>query len=126
MPIVRALGVHEPAGHLARRVQQKRKRTRRVVFEDPEIRVVDARVDRQFRQVAAHEREVMQHVEPADFANPVERGLVADVAAERVRRVRRIHDDAAAANDVGCLREQSALRMRRMDGEVLAHGGFMK
>jgi hypothetical protein len=69
---------------------------------------------------------VMQHVEPANFANPVERGLVADVAAERVRRVCRIHDDTAAANDVGCLNEQSALRMRRMYGKILAHGGFTR
>ncbi len=64
----------------------------------------------------------MQLVEASNRPDPIERGLVADVATERIRRVGRIHDHAAAAHDVRGLREQPTLRMRLMHGKVLAHG----
>ena len=50
------------------------------------------------------------------------RRLVADVATERVRRIRGIDDDAAAADDVRRLNEKPPLRMRVVYGKVLAHG----
>ncbi len=59
-------------------------------------------------------------------ANPLDalhRGLVADVAAERVTRIGRVNDDAAAVDDRDRLLDQPALRIVRMNFEILRHRG---
>jgi hypothetical protein len=116
------LRVHESTRHLGGGTQNERVGTGRVRFQQPIDRVVDARVGGQLRQVAAHEGEVMACIEAPDTANTIQRRLVADLAAERVGRVRRIHDDAAGAHDIHGLANEPRLRILRMYLEKLAHG----
>jgi hypothetical protein len=58
-----------------------------------------------------------------DATDALERVFVANVTAERVTRIRRIRDDAAAPHDLGCAPDQPGLRVNRMDLKVLAQGG---
>src|SRR6185369_3907890 len=82
--------------------------------------VVHARVMRDLRQVAAHEREVMMLVGLADARDALHRLLVADVAAERVAGVRRVHDDAALTDQGHRLPYEARLRVLGVDLEITA------
>ena len=58
----------------------------------------------------------------ADAANSLERGLVADVATERIARVRRIHDHPAGTQTLDRLTNEPALRGYRMQLQIDTHG----
>jgi hypothetical protein len=61
-------------------------------------------------------------VNPANAAQALERGFVADVATEAVARVGGIGDHAAGADNIRGLADQSWLRIFRMNREKLGHG----
>ena len=63
-------------------------------------------------------------VDFADGEDAFHRGFVAEFTAERVAGVGGVHDDSAAADDVGGLFDQAFLRVVGVDGEELCHGGF--
>src|SRR5262245_58511522 len=52
-----------------------------------------------------------------------ERVFVADVATQRIARVRGVCDDPTLAHDIRGTADQPGLRVDRMDLEVLAQGG---
>ena len=64
----------------------------------------------------------MMAVGLADVADPLQRGLVADVTAERVARVCRVDDDAAAAQALDRLTNEAPLRGYRMKLQIDTHG----
>ena len=60
-----------------------------------------------------------------DFAKATQlfqRHLVADMTAERITGIRGVANDAALTQDPRGLCDQSGLRMRRVNAEVLGHG----
>src|SRR5688572_32023719 len=63
----------------------------------------------------------MALVHVPDAADALHRRLVADMAAERVARVRRIGDDAPVADDVHRRADEPRLRVLRMNRKVLRH-----
>jgi len=65
---------------------------------------------------------MMMPVGAANASQALERGRIADVAAERIARVGRIGDDPAAAHDLGRAANQSQLRILPVQLEVLGHG----
>ena len=113
----------------ARKARQDAKQQRRAgspgqpqeSVEQAVLRVVDLRVRGNFRQVAAQQRQVMPFVHPAHEADALNRGLVADMAAQRVAGIGRIDHDAALADDLAGLPDEPRLRIARMHGEALRH-----
>src|SRR6476469_7543840 len=95
--------VQQALGDLTRRVEDERVAARCCRFQKPELNVVDSRVLSDFRQIAAHQREVVAFIETTDRADSLHRGFVSDPAAQRIARIRRINDDAAAAYDLRSL-----------------------
>ncbi len=89
--------------------------------DDAELPVVEPREAARVRQVAAHERQVMRVVDAANVADALGRADVAQLAAERVARVRRIGNDATLAQDDRRLPDQARLRVRRVNAEKLGH-----
>src|ERR1700722_11273536 len=89
--------VFQSARRLARRFQEKSVRSGCMTAQQPVLPVLDDRVLADVGEVAAYQGEMVMAVGLADAADPLERGLVANVAAERVARVRRVDDDAARA-----------------------------
>ena len=63
-------------------------------------------------------------VDFADGEDAFHRGFVAEFAAERVAGVGGVHDNPAAAYDIGSLFDQAFLRVVGVDGEELCHDGF--
>jgi len=61
----------------------------------------------------------MSGVDAADDPDALHRRLVTNVAAERITGIRRINDDAAAADDFRSTLDQARLRTLRMDGKKL-------
>ena len=57
---------------------------------------------------------MMMPVRLADAADALQRVLVADVAAQRVAGIRRIHDEPALAHDLRGLPDQAQLRILGM------------
>ena len=102
-------GVLQPLGRFAGRLQNEGIGTGSERLERPVLLIADARVSGDLRQVAAHEREMMMLVGLADSGDALHRGLVADMAAERITGVGRIDDDAALTNDVHSLPDQARL-----------------
>ena len=94
----------------------------RVRAQQPILPVVDHRVLADVRQIAAHQGEMMIAIRLADVADALERRLVADVAAERIAGIRRIDDHAAAAQGLGRLTYEAALRRYRMQLQIDTHG----
>ena len=111
-------GILQPLRRLARRRQDERVRPRRERLQRAVLLVVHARVVRDLRQIAAHQREVMMLVGLADARDALHRLFVADVAAERIAGIRRIHDDAAGADQRDRLPDEARLRVLRVDLEV--------
>ena len=75
---------------------------------------LDPRVAPDLAQIATDEREMVVPVSLANASNPLQRVLVADVAAERVAGIRRIHDQAAGAQDLDGATDQAQLRVLGM------------
>ena len=101
--------------HFARGLQDERIASGCRRFQQAEVRVIELRVLRNLSQIAAHERQVVPFVHPTDGTHALHRGLVADVTTERIARIRRVNDDAPAANDLGSFADQSGLGILRMD-----------
>ncbi len=100
----------ESARRLARGLEEKRVRPRGVTAQQSVLPVLDHRIFADVGKVAAHQREMMITVGLADAADTLEGGLVADVAAERVARVRGVDDHAARAQTLDRLADEAALR----------------
>ncbi|MCY1188003.1 hypothetical protein D9M73_290510 [compost metagenome] len=60
-------------------------------------------------------------VQLAQGTHPLDRALVADLTAQRVGRVGRIHHHPTLADDLDGLFDQARLRILRMNLEKLAH-----
>lgn len=89
--------------------------------QQPILPVVDDRVFADVRKIAAHQREVMISVRLANLADALERGLVADMTAERITRIRRINDHRAATQRFDRLSHIAPLRSNRMQLQIDAH-----
>jgi len=113
--------VLQPAGHLFGRGQDERVAARRRRLDGPEHRVVDVDELAQLGEVLAYQREVMPVVELADRPDPGDAVGVAELAAERVARVRWVSDHATRPHDIGDLGDRPPLRIGRMDVEVPGH-----
>jgi len=83
--------------------------------------VLDHRILADLGKVAAHQREVMIPIRLPNGADAFERRLVADVAAERIARIRGIDDHSAAAQHVGGLTHEAPLWGHRMQLQVDTH-----
>ncbi|GAA5240530.1 hypothetical protein BMMON2_33520 [Burkholderia mallei] len=84
--------------------------------------VVDHRERRELGQIAHEQRQVLLVVEPADAAHALDRILVVQMARERVARIGRQRDHAAATHDFGRLPDKARLRIIRVNPEELGHG----
>jgi intracellular septation protein len=73
------------------------------------------------REITAHQREVMIAVRLANLADALERSLIADMAAERIARIRRINDHPAAPQRLYRLAYVAELRRDRMQLQIDAH-----
>ena len=60
-------------------------------------------------------------VDVADAPDPFHRRLVADVAAERVARVRRVGDHASVTDDFDRVPDEPRLRVLRVHRKILGH-----
>jgi hypothetical protein len=65
---------------------------------------------------------MMARVNLADDTHALHCRLVADMAAERITRVRGVNDDATAAQNFRRLPDKTRLRIIGMDGEQLSQG----
>lgn len=72
--------------------------------------IVDHRVLADFREIAAHQREMMIAVRLTDVAYAFERRFIADMAAQRIAGIRRVHDYSTAAQRFDRLAHVAALR----------------
>ena len=107
--------VQQAPRNFARGVQYEGVCTGGTGAEHAVLPVVDPRVHRRLADVAANQREVMPRVDAANAAYPFHCRLVADVAGQRVARVRRISDDPPLAQDVRRLPDQPRLRIEQMN-----------
>src|SRR5580658_9471667 len=114
--------VFQSARRLARRFQEKSVGSRRVTAQQPVLPVLDDCVLADVGKVAAHQGEMVMAIGLADVADPLERGLVANVAAEGVARVCRVDDDAARTQALDGLTNEPALRGYRMKLQIDTHG----
>ena len=117
------LRVHQALWNLFGGRQHKGKRPGCEVFEDPIVGVADPCVVGDLREVPAGEREPMLVVQLPDPANTFQRLLVTDVAPKRVGRIRGIHQKTTAGDNFCRPVQQTLLRMRRVNGEILTHRG---
>src|SRR6185436_9100891 len=92
--------MQQPARHVARGAQDERIAAGRIGPDETELQVIHLRELADLGEVAAQQREMMALVHVADLPQALHRGLVADVAAERVTRVRRIRDHSTTTDDV--------------------------
>jgi intracellular septation protein len=84
--------------------------------------VVDHGVLTDVRKITAYQSEVMIAIGLANFADALERGLVADMTAERIARICRINDHRATAQRLHRLADIAALRSDRVQLQIDAHG----
>jgi intracellular septation protein len=90
--------------------------------QQPILPILNQCVLAHFREVAANQSEVMIAVSLADFANSLERRLVAYVATQCVAGVRGIDDYAAATQNFNRLSNVATLRRDRVQFQIDAHG----
>src|ERR1700757_2806364 len=67
----------------------------------------------------------MPLIELADRPDPRDAVLVAELAPERVARIRRIGDHAARPHDIGDRSDRPPLRVGRMDVKVPGHATIL-
>ena len=106
---------------VTRRFQQKRIRPRRVCAQQPILPIIDHRVLADVGEIPANQCEMMIPVGLTDFSDAFQRGLIADMTAQCIARIRRIHDHAAAAQDVDRLAYVAQLRGYRMQLQIDTH-----
>ena len=112
-----------PARRLPRCGKQERIRSRSACLEQAKLGRVDARIPAGLPDTAADEREVMIPVRLAYPPYPLERSLVADLAAERVAGVGRVGNDASLAHDRCGATNEPRLGIRRVEREQLTQFG---
>ena len=83
--------------------------------------IIDHRILADVRQVPAYQREMMIAVSLSDLADAFQRGLVADMAAERVTGVGGVDDDRSAAQSLDRLTHKAALGTDRVQLQIDAH-----
>jgi intracellular septation protein len=113
--------VLQAARCLTRGLEQKSVRPGRVRAQQPVLPIVHYRVLADIREIPAHQREMMIPVRLTNVADAFERGLVADMTAERITGIGGVHDDPAAAQCFNRLAHIAALRGDRMQLQVDAH-----
>jgi hypothetical protein len=113
--------VRDTPRHLLGRLEDEGERPGRAELEQPVLAVVDARVARELAEVAAQQGQVVLVVHRADAAQTFGRGLVVQMAHERIARIGRDRRDAARVQDLRGLLQQARLRVVGMDFEVLRH-----
>jgi intracellular septation protein len=113
--------VLQAARSLPRGLEQKGVRPRRVRAQQPVLPIIDHRVFAHVGKIPAHQREMMIPVGLTNFADAFERGLIADMTAERITRIGGVHDDGSAAQRFNRLAHIAALRGDRMQLQVDAH-----
>ena len=113
--------VLQALGHLARRRENEGIRTWRHGLNEPVGPVVDARVNADFREVAAHEGEVMLFVRLADPVNPADSPCIANVATKGITRVRRVRNQPTATDGLHNRRDPPRLRVARMNFDQSGH-----
>ena len=95
--------------YAARRLEQEGVRARRECAQGAVLRVVDTCVLGDFREIPAHQGEVVVRLDAADAADALKRVLVAHLAAQGIAGVGGIDDDAAVLDDLYRLTDQSGL-----------------
>jgi hypothetical protein len=100
-----ALFVGDALGQFLGGGKDERVRTRRQLFEQTKLAIVDARIGRDFRQIAADQRELVMAVEIADPAQAFGGLAIVEMTAERVAGVGRIGDHRTVADALGDLRQ---------------------
>jgi hypothetical protein len=113
--------MRQPPRHFPRRLEDEGVRARRDVADQPVLGVVDLGVVGDLRQVAAQQRQVMALVDAADPPHAVDRGLVVEMAHQRVAGVGRERADAAMIDHLRGLPQQPQLRIDRVNDEELRH-----
>jgi len=116
-----ALGLHQPLGYFAGRLENKGVGARRGVAEQTVNGVIDTRVGAKLGEIPAHEGKIMVVPQPSDLANSIRRFFVAQLTTERVGRVGGIHHNPTLLDDRHCLLDQSGLRRLRVNGKKLTH-----
>jgi intracellular septation protein len=107
---------------LARGLEQKRIRSRRVCAQQSVLPIVDHGVFADVGKITAHQRKVMVAVRLANLADALERSFIADMTAERIAGIRRIDDHRTATQRFHRLANIAALRRDRMQLQIDAHG----
>ena len=108
--------------HLAGGRQNKGVRAGGVGPQQAVIGISYPRVLRHLGKVAAHQREIMALIHAPNAPDALHGLLVADVAAERIARIRGIGDHTPGTHDLHRALDQARLRVERVDLKVLSHG----
>ncbi len=109
---------------LARRFEQKGKSPRRGCLEQAKLPGFYLRITADFGQIATHQREVMVPVGTTQPSQTLQRNGITDMAAQGIATVSGISDQPATAQNIGCLANQSQLRVGWVQLEILAHGDY--
>src|ERR1700734_703019 len=104
----------QPPRRLAGSLEQKGIRARSVRTQQPVLPIIDHCVLSDFGQIAAHQSKMVISIRLPNVADALQRRLVADMAAERIARIRGIHDYPAAAQSLDRLAHEAPLRGHRM------------
>jgi intracellular septation protein len=107
---------------LARGLEQKRIRSRRVCAQQSVLPVVDHGIFADVGKITAHQRKVMIAVRLANLADALERSFIADMTAERIAGIRGIDNHSTATQRFHRLANIAALRRDRMQLQIDAHG----
>jgi intracellular septation protein len=89
--------------------------------QQPVLPIVHHRILADVREIPAYQRKIMISVRLTNVADTFERGLVTDVAAQRITRIRGIDDDPAAAQRLNRLANVAALRGDRVQFQIDTH-----
>src|SRR6266540_2816971 len=111
--------VLQAARHFARRRKQEGKTPGHAFLDDAKLPVIELRISPQLGQVAAYQRQVVLVVDLAQVADADRSLRVADATSQRIAGIGRIGHDAAITYDRRRPLYQAALRIHRMDREVL-------
>jgi len=102
-------------------LQQKGIRTGRQGFHQTIVGVAYLGVGTDFGQIAANQGEMVMLVGAANALDALHRRLVADMATQRIARIRGINYQSAAVDDRHRLLNQAPLGIIRMNFEKLGH-----
>ena len=105
-------------------LEDEGERPRRHGLEQPVLGVINARVGRQIRQVAADQREQVVLVELANAPQPFGRRLIAEVTAQRIAGIGGIDDHRPATYLIRHLIDQPRLWVVWMNFKKTGHGAL--